>query len=720
MDAHSRMAATIALPLHERCDAGLLREPVSRYSVWGDPAWFFDDPTPGASRIMLTWAVPLGDGSTLTAFQHAATLDWGRRLVWSLVHAPGDGAGALKPGSMAIVMTGLRTLLPWMLGQGLRLPSDLGPPALRDYLADLPGLIAGGLGADAAVEEGDYDENTFGTSVAYLRIRVVLQLWQQRPALARSGIAPMPEIPWSGRSTIALARELATKVEGQILPIPDEVAIPLLNAAARLVGLPADDVIRLHEASRAAYEGHRGRWGHGAARGTRKLAARTAAECFAFATLPGEDAPWHAPITRESNRGRLSNGSLQTLRYLVEAIREAAWTVVQATTGMRISEICALEAGTDPETGLPSCVEVSLSASGLHDLFLVRSRLSKTEASPREVTWLLGMRSRGSADIPLPVRAIAILDRLLAPYREMTGSRSLVLGFAGPLGLPRLASTVSEPLSANLRHSLKVFVERWVDLSHLSDTSARSPIPGDLVSWRETAGRCISPHRWRSTFAHFVFATDSRLLPALAMQFHHISLAMTEEGYLGLNREMIETFDSVRLQETARYLHELATGRPLAGRMGEHLVAQADALRAVVAGLPPTAAWLRLVRLVEESGLRLWFAPHANCLPLAARDMRCHGVAGTWPGLAREPNRAAQEPSVCAGCSCAVMDERHMPFWKARFSRNLLAWRAADQAGHGAEFAVVRARAVQSRAILSRFGLDVLAFEVALEAGSAA
>ena len=425
------------------------------------------------------------------------------------------------------------------------------------------------------------------------------------------------------------------------------------------------------------------------------------------------------PITLESNRGRLGNGSLQTLRYLVEAVREAAWTVVQATTGMRISEICALEAGTDAATGMPGCVEVRPSATGLHELFLVRSRLSKTEASPRPVTWLLGMRPRGSAEVPLPIRAIAVLDRLLAPYREMTGSRSLLLGFAAPLGLPRRPSAVSEPLSANLRQSLKVFVSRWVDLSGLPDTSARSPVPVDLVRWRETRGRCISTHRWRSTLAHFVFSTDSRLLPALAMQFHHVSLAMTEEGYLGLNREMAETLDGVRMQETARYLHELATGRPLAGRMGEHLAEQAGALRAAVEGLPPTAAWMRMVRLVEESGLRLWFAPHTNCLPLVARDMRCHQVAGTWPGLAREPNRLAQEPSVCAGCTCAVMDERHLPFWKVRFSRNLIAWRAAERVGQATEFAVVRARTAQSRAILARFGVDVLALEAALAAGNA-
>jgi hypothetical protein len=93
-------------------------------------------------------------------------------------------------------------------------------------------------------------------------------------------------------------------------------------------------------------------------------------------------------------------GPTHRLRQLIIAVRSAAHIVIQATTGMRISEICGLKAGIDPETGLPFSVEVQESLNGLSEVFILTSCLSKTEDTPRAVPWILGYRPKGSMDLP--------------------------------------------------------------------------------------------------------------------------------------------------------------------------------------------------------------------------------------------------------------------------------------------------------------------------------
>jgi hypothetical protein len=102
-------------------------------------------------------------------------------------------------------------------------------------------------------------------------------------------------------------------------------------------------------------------------------------------------------------------------------------------------------------------------------------------------------------------------------------------------------------------------------------------------------------------------------------------------------------------------------------------------------------------------------------MPLSPGKMRCHEVAGTSRWLNREPNYTVREPSLCAGCACFVLDGRHSEFWQDRFIKNWASWKQAERNGQTGDFRVVKDRANQARALLTRLGLDAAPLEAIAE-----
>lgn len=690
-------------PLHLRHDKGLDEEQVSWVSRWGDLKWILDNPTKGSptSISTLNWNFRLPDGSRLTDLRHRTLLDTFKRFVWSLLCAPGDGASAMAVGSIASLKVGVRALVSWMVEHGYSAIHQLDPNVLEGYRRDIPKLIG----------QDDYDaadpDECISRSQVMARITVVYRLWQQRHALAAAGIRPMPQIPWDGRSATELARSLVTKDKGQILPLPDEVAIPILNAASRLLGVPSDDVIRLVDQYYELKSQHAGK-----GRTSASVYIRKAIEQFQFSTILGEDEAWRRPLKKATSTPYRAEprlvGVVQILRHLVDDIKAAAVVVIQATTGMRASEICGLMAGINAATGMPQCVHVERTLDGLHDVFFVEGPLSKTEEAPREVKWVLGLRASGEVTVPLPVRALLVLNLLFRHMRTLSGCDELVLQFRNYSGLPISPNTVGPSDHTGLNVSQRMFVRRYVDLSQLPDTSRRAIEENDLVLYRESKGWCLRTHQWRKTLAHFVFNTDRRLLPALSQQFHHISIAMIDYGYLGRNQALLETFDSVRVQEVTSLLYEMTMETaPKAGRMSEQIEEHIEEIKSLVSDLPPAQGWKKVFEFAELNGIRMWFAPHGKCLPLNYAKMRCHEVAGTLWRRSREPNYDVRQPSLCAGCPCFVLDSRHLPYWRDRYIENTIAWKRAEALGHAKNFRVIRERAAQAANLLRRLGEDL-------------
>jgi hypothetical protein len=673
-----------------------------------DPIWRFIPTTPGMSkaRCQINWGIELLDGSHLTDPRHVQRLEWAKKLMALMLHAPEKG-DVPAPATLSVFQQGFRWLLSWMAAKGMQTPDHLDSEA---YLDDLPRLI---------VENSDDDEITIAQATRPLLI--LPWLWSERRLLQKWGVGTVRDNAFRYHGIDHYARAIATKSLGWIPPLPDEVAIPLFNELDWWLGEPAEDVVRLLEVVNDSLAGQpvefatklsKKGWATRTA-GVKKNARLDRAsrffQTFTFGTLPGETAPWHLPLP-EYSAANPEQVPFERLRVLFDAVREACALCVQGMCGLRISELLGIEAGYDSETGLPKGVRIEESATGLYRVYVIRTVLAKTEQGlPREMDWVLGLIPRGSEAEPLPVRALRLLNELHAPWRAKAKTTRLIL--SGNHG-DRLArpSTELNAMSADpMRAAMKRFIARWVDLSGLSNQSKHRVKDDDLVEWRESKGAIFKSHMLRKSWAQFMFAVDPKLLPAIQMQFHHLSIAMSDTGYIGSNPLLVGDMDSVATQARNLMILEMVLGRnPLAGRMGEQLEAATRELAKNVEGLAITDAYAAVVDFCEHTQLPIFFSPHGACMPVSTHEMRCHDQSCTSPMLRTQPNPLTRQPSLCVGCNCFILDARHSEFWAARYMDNWIAYKRAERSGDVAGYKVIKERAVQARKLLTKLGSDIM------------
>jgi integrase len=695
---------------------------VSSQSQWRDRFWQLDNETagvrPDASRI--PWDLTLPDGSRLTDSQWAPLLEAFKRFAWSLFSDKSGYYGRpLKPGCASELSTGIRCLARWMVRRNFLSFGELDNAASEVFLDDmadeaaLAGLRPGNIEETIPDPQNNADKVAEGMSVSqvFRRIHIWLQLWRQAGALRQASIPALPEPPFNGRSAKQVARDVATRVASLIPPLPDEVALPIMNAAHRMIGRPAEEIIRLHDLYAA---GVQAAVNAGEKRRTRQnLRGVRAIKDFQFSVLPGEREPWHAPLDQAEvddfwpvySRGRQAPGRIsgsQLLRSLVCSIRGACSIVIQSETGLRVSELCGLEPGINPESGLPTCVRIRRSHSGLNELFFVDGRLFKTVASPQKVEWLVGSRPVGSKEIPPPVRALEVLTRLLDPWRRLAKeprlARTLFVQPKSCSGMPGksgIAATFEDMILVGQRQ----FIFRYVDLRKLPDRNRRGE---DLAVYRESRGLCLRTHQWRKTFARYICGTDSRMLPAVSRHFKHLTLAMTEEAYLGKNPALQDAYESNINQSTARILYENARGKPAqTGRMAKLIDEHRAELQALTANKDERDGLRAVQKWVEQNRLQIFFAPHGKCfIRLDPVGARCHEVGQTVHWLNEEPHYGFRHPSLCAGCSCFLVNKENEEFWLERYIDNYRAFLRGASQGKASEYRIARERADQAAAIL--------------------
>jgi hypothetical protein len=197
-----------------------------------------------------------------------------------------------------------------------------------------------------------------------------------------AGVEPLPQEPFGGRKVIRLAEEMATKAIQKVPPLPDEVAVAIMNAAHAYMETAAPDVLRMVEDMLALRDIYRA--SETISRHIKK---------WEFSVPPGNFQPWHSPMAEVGS-------PTSTLRLLADDLSRACSIILQSETGMRANELCSLPAGLDPKTGLPACIEMQLSKSGMLELFYLKGTLSKTRPTPESATWLLAARPRGSDVLP--------------------------------------------------------------------------------------------------------------------------------------------------------------------------------------------------------------------------------------------------------------------------------------------------------------------------------
>jgi hypothetical protein len=665
---------------------GLQAVRVSPESLWADPQWRLENPTPGLSGFISTiqWDIDLPDGTSLLDPQWADLLDSLRRFVWSLLVDPREGK-SFKATTMATISRMVALLVQWMVANGFQRISELDNDASWEYVEHVSG---------AATEEED-DGPTVG--VVWQRLHIITLLHKQSSALADAGISPMPEPPFDGRSPFDVAKEVAVRVEGRIPPLPDGVAMATMTAAERMIGTPAEDVIALQDIYLVAYRqgGPGNHLGPGESLPVRTHAARVAVALFQFSTLADEQAPWHAPIDTRPRRGNGQQDFVLDIRGLINDIRNACVIVLQSHVGQRISEVVGLKAGADAETGLPSCITLRTSRTGLNTVFYLKGLVSKIHS--KEMEWVIGARPVGSSYLPPPVRALTVLERLYRPWREMGERDDLIVSFSANRGLPKGKHSIGRAYSNKICKGQQDFVREYVDLGALGNDP-------EMEVYRD--GRGLRTHQWRKAFALWVIRTDSRMLPHLSQHFKHLSLAMTEQGYIGNDPELIKAMDAVRQQMTTRLFFEAATGQTAyAGHMAALIEEHRTTLARLVTGKEEKNAYRAVEQWVIENDLRIWFAEHGKCLiGLRPSAARCHQIGGTGHWGNDRPNFEIREPSVCAGCECFLIDGEHVGFWRQRYLSNQRAVVNAEHSGRGDEFYVARQRARQAAAILRALG----------------
>ncbi|KQM98002.1 hypothetical protein ASE78_06940 [Sphingomonas sp. Leaf25] len=520
---------------------------VSSLSMWTDVVWRLDTDDPGltASGIGLYWTTGLPDGWNPSlpdggvGAVDAAIVDDFRKLLWIALADPRIRFVKKVTGA-ASIMTGITSLMRYMVDRGLSSFEQLTPVAADDYLRHLAEKFAGE--ENAAIQRGEADEDEASShrkAKASLEGRIKTRIatlgfiWQARRQLAKAGI-PVPALdPLGGRSASKVANYVVNVVEDAIPPIPDEVYLRIVNTAERVIAIHAPDVF---EAQRLWFE-HTGGLGSGHERNQAYEALRS----LQFRTHGASKVAWPAALSESglSNTGASNSPSL-ALHNLLSTLRDVCLLTVMATSGMRLSEVVSIRGGWTPGNAHPDCIVVERSQSGTLDLFFVRAKLLKKQTTPVDDLWLVGSRLAGTGEVPLAVRAIETLERLMSPWRGLSPDQQARTALSVCMncpGMPWKPSSICRITRHRFATSVKQFYARFVDLTGLPDVGASLDGP-DIRPYRESRCANVRAHQYRKNFAKFMLRLDGRLLPAIKRQYKHLRIATLQTGYMGRNPAM--------------------------------------------------------------------------------------------------------------------------------------------------------------------------------------
>lgn len=716
------------------CQFHLLPNPsscrISSTSCWSDSIWRLDrDIGLRSHESTINWEFPLEDGSHFTDARHALLLDTFKRFIWSAV-VDSRGGGAWSYHSFATRASTIKRIVRWMVKYNYFTLAMIDPNAVSQFTDDLVEELQsdGTLLDDAALLEGNSesdlpDEAIFENDDQYgeesdeeigfaslvCKCLVVWQkLWYQSPALKSAGLPGIEEDPLRGQSARSLTLQLTTWVIKRIPPLPDEVAIPVMNEAHRWLGCRADDVIRLHNMYMDALAMR-----DIVSKQTVRLHVVRNIPSFTFSVEHDESEPWHPEISPSSTFSVDGNVQLQVptdaVRDLVEKVAAACSIVIQSETGMRVSELAAIESGVDENSGLPKALATQLSKTGLNQLFFIRSTLIKTVKSPKLEEWLAGSCPVGSSFTPGPIRAIQILEALFEPWRRISEdarTKKALFIVARGSGLSVNPGVFAAARTYSLRIKQKWFIQECVDLAQLPD---QSRLGEDLALYRETAGHCIQTHQWRKTFAMYVVRTDPRMVPAIALQFKHLSVAMTESAYISKDPSLMREYSAQQARAAATFFYRAITGKDtVAGRMARLIDEWRATLLERIGAKSATGAIDILQELCESRNIRAFTSPHGKCfIRVRPSEARCHQQAGSHHWANKKPNYDHREPDVCNGCACFGVDPDHIPYWEQRFTENQTAWLKSQAQGLQQGFRVVQERALQSANMLRALGVEL-------------
>ena len=605
--------------LHQLVTSELSHKRVFQRSYWNDDKWLLDGRAIGCppSQNEIRWAVELPDGSKLTDQKHEHLLEVAKQFIWSLKVDPPAGSSFASDSTLFGLSYCLFALIKWMVSNNYRTFSELKPVDCKYYCTYISEIR----------EEANGKKLTVNRLQLY--IKVLVDLYRQRNKLKDA----IQEEPFQGRTAYKIATNLASQEKGWIPPIPDQIAIASLKEALEWLEWRANDIIQLLQLiNDSCYINKHGRrrYYH-----TNKILAG-----FNFSIPPDSCEPWHAKLR-----------NVREVRILFDSLIDACITIVFGFVGTRVHELLGLEA---------NCVEIQSSADGLLEIFYLVGHTSKPVK--QSVRWVAGARVVGSDDLPPPIKAIYVTEELLSAWREPnTNSKAFLCFGQGQPGFP----VTNQELGSKLSCSLVGMTKQWINRRLNRFNHKYVPLSRE---WYFTS------HQWRKTFARFVAMTDRSSLAALSQHFLHLSIAMTDRGYIGNDFELEELIDELVRAETADILIQvLLQGKPVAGRMAEELMEKHSALKTHFQGMTIEDAEEEIRWIISDSGMYVHACDWGWCM-YRPESSRCEGSE-------KGPNPANRGPSVCSGCSNLLVEEKHRPYWQDRHDRNARLIDQLDETG---------------------------------------
>lgn len=484
----------------------------------------------------------------------------------------------------------LRVLIRWMVTQGYRSFADLDRDASERFMAVI------------AQRPGKAPNSAVKSVTCQGYANLLVRLYQQGEKWPDVAIAD----PFAGNPPPFRRHD-----RGWLPYTPDSIAVFLVSAALRLIGVPADDVIALQSRAQAVYDEA---LANGMPQTKAGFIVNDALVGTVFSCLPGEDSPWYdAPVT-----------STKQIHFLVDRIYEACFVVISYLVGARVSEILSLRV---------ACIEKHAAGDGNERFTYLVGQIYKTSREHGGEThrWIA----------PAPVeRAVAVMTQLTARLRALSGRDTLFLSM-GSSGLVGPDARVTVPVVSTLISRLNGRFAPFI----------RLPLH-DGQPWH------LNTHQGRKTFARFVGKRDRTGLHALQVHFGHVTRVMTDRGYVGTDFSLDDLIDRHAQEETRAALEAVVTATSLAGKGGRMIATRSRFRGRTREG--DVQAYVRF--LMEETDLRLGVCDWGYCV--------YRHESAACLGNEKGPNLVLRTESTCLSCPNFVVTDRHKRVWQSRRDRN--------------------------------------------------
>lgn len=644
--------------------------------------WTFTQTTVGQNKdiVEVDWAIPVIRGELLTDEKHRRLLS---ELKCFLKAAIVGDAVRMTVGSIPGTYMGLKELVKFMGKNDIISLFDITTAFSWQYVEDLEEQYITGGGSTGK-------ERAWTHATAYKLIHPLTQIYEMADCLReRGGDAPC-EAPFDGRRTYdVVIGPLGLARSGGLMPIPDEIAVPILSHANEWIEYGSEDVIRLQAEIIPMLIKARTLTGPRRTSQHRKI--RRHIEDFQMSLIPGSDTPWHKPLiptdrTAESGDEYEISG-LQCLRRLILMTESACSSLLQGCTGVRAHELIGLSLDHD-STLHHGIVRSVASLDGLMEVFSICGISAKREATPHE--WTAGLRPLGTDHQPIPVKAIDVLVRLMEPWRALSGSTDLMLSFVHGKSLPHTADGVGRmTASRNSIMQREFAVEALIKRRGIDLEQAMYEV------------RSLRPQRWRITFAQYVFRSKPELMPALRTHFRHMSEQITDQGYIGNDAALLENLEGERVMETSRFLVQITLGKPIGGGPAQRLLLQhAESLSKALDQIDGETLMDKAVAYVQRTDIRIWTGTYASCLIDMVPDRSSCNPEASLLTVRSTPNFGVRSPGLCAGCKCCIILPEHQGFWEARLQKNQAILDAEAATPKEQRSKIAAKRVIQSRTVL--------------------